>query len=192
MKRIPIYNIILGESCGIKKMSLVEFPAVESYFIAFEKQQEEIKFAYDEQQHIVFGCALRADFPIYRYSERLGEYYVTFSAQTIKELYERFMKEGHKSVNLQHETDTDGVYLIQSFLKDTDKGINPAGFESIADGSWFCAYKIENEQVWEKVKNGEFNGFSVEGFFDLQKTEEEFSKKDEKDELDEIIDEMLK
>ena len=191
MKGIPIYNIIIGESCGIKKMSLVEFPAVETDFLAFEKQ-EEIKFAYDEQQHIVFGCALRADFPIYRYSERLGEYYVTFSAQTIKELYERFMKEGHKSVNLQHETDTDGVYLIQSFLKDTNKGINPAGFESITDGSWFVAYKIENEQVWEKVKNGEFNGFSVEGFFDLQQTEEEFSKKDEKDEMEILIDELLK
>ena len=40
MKRIPIYNIILGESCGIKKMSLVEFPAVESDFLAFEKQEE--------------------------------------------------------------------------------------------------------------------------------------------------------
>ena len=192
MKRIPIYNIVLGESSGIKKMSLVEQPAVESDFIAFEKQQEEIKFAYDEQQHIVFGCALRADFPIYRYSERLGEYYVTFSAQTIKELYERFMKEGHKSVNLQHETDTEGVYLIQSFLKDKNKGINPSGFESITDGSWFVAYKIENEQVWEKVKNGEFNGFSVEGFFDLQKTEEEFSKKDEKDEMETLIDELLK
>ena len=192
MQRIPIYNIVLGESSGIKKMSLVEQPAVESDFIAFEKQQEEIKFAYDEQQHIVFGCALRADFPIYRYSERLGEYYVTFSAQTIKELYERFMKEGHKSVNLQHETDTEGVYLIQSFLKDKNKGINPSGFESITDGSWFVAYKIENEQVWEKVKNGEFNGFSVEGFFDLQKTEEEFSKKDEKDEMETLIDELLK
>ena len=192
MKRIPIYNIILGESCGIKKMSLVEQPAVETDFLFFEKQQEEIKFAYDEQQHIVFGCALRADFPIYRYSERLGEYYVTFSAQTIKELYERFMKEGHKSVNLQHETDTEGVYLIQSFLKDTEKGINPTGFESITDGSWFVAYKIENQQVWEKVKSGEFNGFSVEGFFDLQKTEEEFSKKDEKDEMETLIDELLK
>ena len=191
MKRIPIYNIILGESCGIKKMSLVEFPAVETDFIAFEKQ-EEIKFAYDEQQHIVFGCALRADFPIYRYSERLGEYYVTFSKQTIKELYEKFMIEGHKSVNLQHETDTDGVYLIQSFLKDKNKGINPAGFESISDGSWFVSYKIKNEQVWEQVKNGEFNGFSVEGFFDLQPAEEEFSKKDEKDEIESLIDEMLK
>ena len=191
MKRIPIYNIILGESCGIKKMSLVEQPAVDSDFIAFENQ-EEIKFAYDEQQHIVFGCALRADFPIYRYSERLGEYYVTFSTNTIKELYERFMKEGHKSVNLQHETDTEGVYLIQSFLKETDKGINPTGFDSITDGSWFVAYKIENEQVWEQVKNGEFNGFSVEGFFDLEKTEEEFSKKDEKDEIESLIDEILK
>ena len=78
------------------------------------------------------------------------------------------MREGANNVNLNHSIDTDGCYIIQSFIKDSAKGINPTGFEDIKDGSWFVAYKIENEEVWQKVKSGEFNGFSVEGTFQLE------------------------
>lgn len=178
---IPIYNIVLGGAEGIKKMSLVEYPAVESDFLAFAKQ-EPLKFSVDEEQHIVFGCALRANYPIYRFDWR-GEYYVVFSAETIKELYEKFMIEGANKVNLEHSTDTEGVYLIQSFLKDTKKGVSPIGFEDVEDGSWFCAYKVLNDEVWEQVKAGEFKGFSVEGFFELEETYQ--------DELDTFLNTIL-
>ena len=63
-------------------------------------------------------------------------------------------------------------------------GINPIGFEHIEDGSWFTAYKVENKQVWEDVKAGKFNGFSVEGYFGLERQEP-------KDEIEELIDEIL-
>ena len=43
----------------------------------------------------------------------------------------------------------------------------PMGFEEVADGSWFVSYLIDNEDVWSKVKSGEFKGFSVEGVFDF-------------------------
>jgi len=166
MNRLPIYNIVLGEAVGIQVMSLVEYPAVESNFLAFDKQQE-MKFAVNDEEHIVFGCALRADFPIYR-CDKSGEYYVVFNKGVIKELYEKFLTENlMNNVNLNHDKDTSGVYLIQSFIKDTEKGINPIGFEDCADGSWFCAYKVTNEEVWKEIKQGKFNGFSIEGYFDL-------------------------
>jgi hypothetical protein len=49
------------------------------------------------------------------------------------------------------------------------------GFEDVADGSWFGSFYVENEEVWNKVKAGEFRGFSVEGLFDYEepKTPEE-------------------
>jgi len=182
--KLPIFNIVLGNSEGLTKMSLVEYPAVESDFLAFEKQ-EALKFSVDEEQHIVFGCALRADFPIYREDARLGEYYVVFSKDTIKELYEKFMRDEHyKDVNLEHSKNTNGVYLIQSFIKNTNKGINPVGFENVEDGSWFTAYKVENEDVWKEVKDGKFKGFSVEMFGELEPIIE---KPEEKDILDEIF-----
>lgn len=166
--KLPVYNIVLGGCDGLTKMSLVDYPAVESDFLAFQDKQP-MKFVADEEQHIVFGCALRADFPIYRADERYGEYYVVFSKDVIRELYEKFMVEGRGAdVNVQHTLDTNGVFLIQSFIKDSAKGINPVGFEDITDGSWFVAYKVLNEDVWNGVKQGKFNGFSVECYVDLQ------------------------
>lgn len=179
----PIYKIQLGDAEGIQIMSLVEHPAVESNFLAFEEQQP-LQFSIDEEERIVFGVALRADFPIYRYDRR-GEYYVVFDKDTIKQLYEKFMIEGRVSeVNLEHSKKTGGVHLIQSFLKDTDNGLNPKGFEEVENGSWFCGYKIENYEVWNRIKSGELKGFSVEGFFQLEENK--------KDELEELIDELLK
>lgn len=185
MNKLPIYNVVLQNAEGIKKMSLVEYPAVEDNFLKFNEEQQ-LQFSINEDQRIVFGVALRANYPIYRCSPNLGEYYVVFSKETIIDLYEKFMiDQNFNKVNLNHNNDTEGVYLIQSFIKNTSSGINPIEFEHIEDGSWFCAYKIENEQVWEDVKSGKFNGFSVEGYFGL---EEEQPKQDIESLIDEILD----
>lgn len=179
---IPVYNIVLGNAEGLIKMSLVKNPAVESDFLAFEKI-EPLKFSLDEDKHVVFGCALRADFPIYRCDEVHGEFYVVFKKDVINQLYEKFMKERKISdVNLEHDKDTSGIYLIQSFIKDSNKGINPVGFENVEDGSWFTAYKIENEEVWKEVKDGKFKGFSVEMFGELEEPESK-----EPDILEEVL-----
>jgi hypothetical protein len=41
----------------------------------------------------------------------------------------------------------------------------PDGFEPLPDGSWFLSMKVDNPEVWNRIN--EFNGFSVEGFFDM-------------------------
>lgn len=192
MDKLPIYNIVLGDAEGITKMSLVESPAVESDFLAFDKQ-EKMKFSMDEEQHIVFGCALRADFPIYRESEEFGQYYVVFSKDTIKQLYEKFMKDKHiMDVNVDHSDDVNGVYMIQSFIKNSNAGMNPVGFEDISEGSWFVAYKVENEEVWEKVKTGDFKGFSVEMYSNIElKSSKQERAPQEIDDIEALIDELL-
>lgn len=195
---LPLYNILLGDCEGITKMSLVEQPAIDSNFIALAKESEPepMKFSLDEEQHIVFGCSLRADYPIYRESKSMGQYYVVFSKEVIRELYEKFMKDKHQfDVNVNHQTDVDGVYMIQSFIKDKASGIDPAGFEDIADGSWFSAYKVENEEVWNRVKEGEFKGFSIELISNLEliqgTTESNLEKVEKEDEIDTLINELL-
>lgn len=189
MNNLPLYQIELGEAEGLTKMSLVDCPAVESNFLAFNEQHK-LNFSYDDEERIVFGVALRADYPIYR-CDINGEYFVNFSKDVIKKLYEKFMIDSNmNNVNLNHSEDTDKVYLIQSFLKDTEKGISPVGFEDVNDGSWFCAYKILNEDVWQKVKAGDFRGFSVECFCELERKFEKQDEKPEKDLIDEILNEI--
>ena len=68
-----------------------------------------------------------------------------------------------------HQTDKflEGVYVFESFLIDESRGISmPKGYGDAEQGSWFISMKVENDEVWESVKNGTFRGFSVEGMFD--------------------------
>ena len=42
----------------------------------------------------------------------------------------------------------------------------PKGYDEAPEGSWFISMKVENNEVWQSVKDGTFKGFSVEGVFD--------------------------
>ena len=169
---IPIYEAIINDDNeGIFKISLVDYPAIESDFLAFHKDdKKEMHFSVqDEEQRIVFGVLMRADFNIYRFSEELGEFYIRYSKETIKKMAEKLMADGfHNNINLQHSVDTEGINLCQRFIKDEAKGVSPSGFEDIEDGSLFAVYKINNEEVWQSIKKGEFKGYSLEGYFEIK------------------------
>lgn len=174
---IPIFEAqIVDQQDGIFKISLVDAPAVESNFLFFNKEDKALKFSIeDEDQHIVFGVLMRADYPIYRYSPQYGEYYIRYTKDTIKKMAEKMLADNtHNNINLQHTdgTDVDDVHLVEVFIKDIEKGIDPAGFEHIEDGSLFTKYKVENEEVWKSIKDGTFMGFSLEGYFEINETGE--------------------
>jgi hypothetical protein len=132
-----------------------------------------------EDEHIISGPLMIADELIYRNNDKFGEHYVKFSADTIQKIAIKFSKKKYQSnVNLMHDPNqkVQGVTMFESFIVDKKRGILPMqGFEDVADGSWFGSFYVENEEVWNKVKAGEFRGFSVEGLFDYEepKTPEE-------------------
>ena len=39
------------------------------------------------------------------------------------------------------------------------------GFNRLPKGTWFGVYKINDDDTWARVKNGELKGFSVAGNF---------------------------
>jgi hypothetical protein len=131
-------------------------------------------------QRIVSGPLMIADLPIYRRDEE-GEYYVVFSAEEIKKIVQRFFKKGYQAkVNIEHGKPVDGVFMFESYIIDRERGINPpTGFEDIANGSWFGSFKVENEMIWKQVKEGTFKGFSVEGIFKYEKTNETITQDEE-------------
>lgn len=148
---------------GLTAVSLVDCPAVERDFLLFDKQ--EMLFKTDEEKQIISGIALLADTPIYRRNQN-GEFYVVFEKDTIRQLVEKYSKHGmFNSVNLQHKSDafTDKVYLIESLIIDKERGICPTEFSDCPDGSWYVSYYVEDQSLWNEIKNGDwFNGFSVE------------------------------
>ena len=165
----PIYNVVISDcETGIDRISLVEMPAVESNFLAFAKDKKQMLFNTNEEQQMITGVLMRADYPIYRNDAELGEYYIQFSKDTIKEMAEKLLFDGHQNwVNIEHieNSDVSGVDMVEIYMKNVEKGINPTGFEEISDGSLFATFKVRNPLVWDCIKNGTFKGFSVEGMF---------------------------
>jgi hypothetical protein len=130
-------------------------------------------FAINDEKMELFGAAMLADMPIYRNDQQLGEYYVVFDKATIYTIAQKFFEKGfYQNFNLMHDPaqKTSGVFVFQSYIVDSEEGrMPPKGFEDAKDGSWFIGVKVNNPEVWAKVKSGEIKGFSVEGVFEYKK-----------------------
>lgn len=194
---LPIFDMILtDESVGLYTISLVDDPAMEVNWFAFDKEDEkplEVKMAsvMDEMEHKVMVVICRADFPIIRRGEDGKYFYVQFPKDTIKMMSQRFLKNGYQGlVNLMHEEDTyvEGVEMEQIFIKDVAAGIDPHQFKDIEDGSLFAIYKVENEVIWSDIMDGKYTSVSLEGLFkpvphvEVENTDRELNT------LDELVD----
>ena len=168
---IPVYDAIIGEEgTGMTCISLVDEPAVMSDFVAMAKASPRMMYAVEsEEKRLVFGVVMRADFPLYRRTDKGVEYYIIYRAATIRAMAEQYLEDGlQNEVNLMHKAGmVEGVQMVQWFLKDSAKGLNPGGFEDIADGSLFAEFHVTNDDVWKAVKDGTYKGFSLEGYFDF-------------------------
>ncbi len=126
----------------------------------------------DEDKRIVSGPIMVAGLPIYRRDEKVGEYYVQFDADTIRTIVYKFFKQGRGvTANVMHAEVVPDVFLFESWIT-SDKQPVPQGFDPLPEGSWFGSFKVDNPEVWAKVKDGTFNGFSVEGMFKDAETAE--------------------
>ena len=181
---IPVYDAVISdEETGMFKISLVDDPAVMSNFQAFNAQRKPMLYAIsDEEKRLVRGCIMRADFPIYRNDKSMGEYYVIYKAETIRQMAEKYLQEGRQNdFNLMHQegSDVEGIQMVQCFIK--GDGIQVDGFDECADGSLFGEFHVINDDVWAEIKAGTYKGFSLEGVFDLV-------PEHNKDEIQEIVD----
>ena len=192
INNIPIYEVYIDTSdteTGMFIISLVNEPAIGKDFLTFssDKLHIEYKVANEEEQK-VFGAIAIADKPIYRKDESGFEYYIVFNKTTIAKMTEKYFKMGlQNNVDTEHNFKLeDGVTLTQMFIKDNSKGISPIGFEDVADGSLFAEFHIENNNIWNDIKEGKYKGFSLSGEFFVNEMTPLIEK--EKTEYDEIMD----
>lgn len=164
---LPIYKISVDSiDDGVFKMSIVDDPAVDVNFLKFNKQKP--IYVFNEEKRIITGVALRANYPIYR-SINGESFYLIFTPEEIEKMAYRFMKNQLlNNVNINHSTDVNGIYLIESFILKADH--NMEAFNDIEKGSWMVSYKVENDKVWNDIKEGKLKGFSVELTGDIGRT----------------------
>lgn len=185
-----IFYVTINDNVeGMQAISLVKRPAVEVDFLCFDEQKP-VQLNFNDEERVITGVVCLADVPIYRYTQGFGEWWCVFTKDVIKEMVVKYSKDGlFNSVNLQHNDDkyVDGVYLFESYLVNKDRGICPTEFADIPEGSWICSFKVENEDVWNEIKEGQtLKGFSLEIMCDLIE-----KKTNDLDEIDDLINEIL-
>jgi len=183
---LPLYMLDISDDINddaeVQYVALVDRPAIQKNWNAFKDEQ---KFQIvSEDKHIISGCAMLADIPIFRSDANFGDYYVAFSKDTIVKIVQKYFKKGYQNnVNLMHDPNQieTGVTMFESFISDKTRGIQPMkGFEDAPDGSWFVSMLVENDSVWEQVKAGMVKGFSIEGIFNYAPKQSEDSIKMQK------------
>lgn len=195
MKKLDVFYISIDDSdeSGMDAISLVKEGAVQSNFLCFEEQKPVQLNFYQEDKRLITGVVARADYPIYR---RNGdyEYYVVFTKEVIEKMVKKYAKQGlFNSVNFDHNNYSfvKDAYMVESFMIDRENGINPSQFSEIEDHSWICTFWIEDDLLWDEIKNNDnFNAFSLQGLFHLiPKTEE--TKMEKQETFEEWLDSLI-
>ena len=153
---------------ALDMISFVSAPAIEKDFMHFKEQKEKFEFKSNEEKRIVTGAAMIPNQEIIRMDAEDKPYFVYFTEETIEKAQEVFAKYGKtKSTNFEHKTGMRDVTVVESWIvtdPSNDKS-NALGFSDIPKGSWMVSYKVDNDDLWAKVKAGEVKGFSIEGVF---------------------------
>ena len=61
--------------------------------------------------------------------------------------------------NLYHMVDTEGYTFVESYIAPSDMII---GEQVVRKGTWLATIYASADWIWEGIKNGTFNGLSVE------------------------------
>lgn len=175
-KKIKKFKV--GTDSETYAISMVEQPAIESDFVALSEQKEEKIQAFLEsnERHMVYGAALIPDKDIYRNNGE-QEFYISFTKESIEKMSQDFMKEYRQNeVTLDHQEMANDITITESWLvEDPYKDKSNALGINVPQGTWMIGMKVNQIDVWDRVKAGELKGFSVESMISL----EEFGKQND-------------
>ena len=170
VKPTSIVELIISgeEELAIDAISLVTSPAIESEFVFFGKEKNNLTFAkVDEEKRMLISPALIPNKNIFRHNPNTQEdYYVYFSKETVRKASELYLKHNnHHKATYQHQDRVSGVLTVESWIKEGDMDKSKLYGYDLPDGTWFVKMRIDNDELWSKIKDGELRGLSIEGYF---------------------------
>ena len=157
-----------NQELAIDAISLVTSPAIEQDFVFFGKEKNNLTFAkVDEEKRMLISPALIPNKHIFRHNPNTQQdYYVYFSKETVRQASELYLKHNnHHKATYQHQDRVSGVLTIESWIKEGDMDKSKMYGFDLPNGTWFVKMKIENDDLWKKIKGGELKGISIEGYF---------------------------
>ena len=172
MKNTKIVELVIeenNEALAIDAISLVSAPAIEQDFVYFGKEKHNLTFAkVDEEKRMLVSPALIPNKQIFRYNpQKDEEFYVYFSKDTVRRASELYLKHNnHHKATYEHQDRVSGVLTTESWIIEDPKNDKSTlyGYD-LPKGTWMVKMRIDNEDLWQKIKAGELKGLSIEGYF---------------------------
>lgn len=172
---VPTFKLVLDpekENLGMKIMSLVNEPAVMVNWVKFKDL--DIKLAIQsEDERIIMGPALIPDLQIKR-SVMDQVFFVSIDRENILKTAIKFQVDGIANrLDTNHDSNLlSGVTIFESFITNEKRVQSVKGFEDLPVGTWFITAKVNNDEVWNKVKSGELKGFSIDALFSFEQADQ--------------------
>ena len=196
-KKTKIIELVISdesEELTIDAISLVTSPAIEQDFVFFGKDKNNLTLAkIDEEKRMLVSPALIPNKQIFRYDPNTdSNYYVFFSKETVRKSSELYLEHNnHHKATYQHEERVSGVLTVESWIiEDTKKDKSTLYGFSLPVGTWMVKLRIDNDEMWNKIKDGELKGLSIEGYF-INKMEKMGKQQFSNEEIREAIKELL-
>lgn len=162
-QELPLYDIVMKDNgeAGMYRISLVTNPAIQENFIYFSDEEKDMFFV-DNEKGVVVGPVIIPNKPIYRHGEN-GGYYVQFSVDTIEKMMMGYAEKGlHNSFNIQHQFETDGVYMLEMWVKEGEEDKSKMYGFDLPVGTVFAKAYVKSEAIRDEIKASGLNGFSIE------------------------------
>lgn len=153
LRTLPIFKIIPVDS-DLTEIAITDNPAIEEFFLKFNS--EEIKMSFNSDRMIITGPVMIPNQLIYR-NDSLGERFVTYDSDGVKIAAELFMKNGLK-FNAEHTDKILPINILESYFATENNEFN------VPVGSWIVSAKVNDLQLWDKLKMNNF-GFSFQSYF---------------------------
>tara|TARA_R110002050_G_scaffold131018_2_gene252783 strand:+ start:175 stop:834 length:660 start_codon:yes stop_codon:yes gene_type:complete len=154
---------------GVFAISVVNDPAIMSDFITLSSEDKINMAAIDDKKRLLMGAVLIPDLLI----PRADGSQLRFSKEVIRKTSEVFFKRGYQQEsNVEHNQDmaAEGMTVVESWIVEDTKHDKSAMYGLDAPvGSWVISMKCENDEIYEMAKQGQINGFSIEGIFPSKK-----------------------
>jgi hypothetical protein len=188
MKEVTTFDVYIDEESelGVDKISLVKKPAILTDFIYLseEEQHDSYKQVFlSEDRRIITGPVLIPNLEILRKDDDGEPYYIKYNEEQIEKITQKFFKAKDQfSVNKDHKTDVNNVYIYESWIVGQNDKSKDLGFD-LPQGTWMISMKVDDDEIWDGVKSGKYKGFSIEGLFKFKRSsklikQKKWSKRD--------------
>lgn len=106
----------------------------------------------NEDKHIITGVVYEPNIP-----DSQGDF---MDAETIEKTAYDFM-ENHQNIDIKHDFKAnENIKVVENYITKSEETI---GDKKVQPGTWVMSVKVNDDTIWEGVKKGDFNGFSMGG-----------------------------